>query len=80
MNSLDYQRLALLGEKVRNNTASGVEAEEYMTLLYRNGSITDQQYKDFRAGRNTDEIVKAAVAVGAVLLIGYLLDQMFSKR
>lgn len=80
MNSLEYQRLALLGEKVRNKTASGPETEEYMTLLYRNGNITEQQYKDYRSGRNSDEILKAAVAVGAVLLIGYLLDQMFSKR
>jgi hypothetical protein len=80
MNSLDYQRLALLGEKVRNNTATDSETDEYMTLLYRNGSITHQQYMDFRSGRNSDAIVKAAVAVGAVLLIGYLLDQIFAKR
>lgn len=80
MNSLNYQRLALLGERVRNNSASGPEKDEYMTLLYRNGSITEQQYTDFRAGRNTEEIMKAAVAVGAVLLIGYLIDQLFSSR
>lgn len=80
MNGLDYQRLADLANKVRNNTASPAERDAYMVLLYRNGSITEQQLTDFRAGRNTEEIVKAAVAVGAVLLIGYLIGELFSKR
>ena len=80
MNGLDYQRLAQLGEKVREHTASGPERDEYMSLLYRNGSLTEQQWLDYHSGKNTDDIVKAAVTVGAVILIGYLIDQMFSKR
>lgn len=79
MNGLDYQRLALLGDKVRGGTASKPEKDEYVELLYRNGSITLQQYNDYRSGRNTEEILNAAVAVGAVLLIGYLIKELFSK-
>ncbi|MBL8002306.1 MAG: hypothetical protein JNL05_10125 [Flavobacteriales bacterium] len=79
MSSLDYQRLALLGNKVRGGSATKPEKDEYMELLYRNGSVTKQQISDYRAGRNTEEILNAAVAVGAVLLIGYLIKQLFSK-
>lgn len=79
MNGLDYQRLADLGNKVRDNGASAAERDEYMDLLYRNGSITSQQWQDYRNGKNVDEILKAAVAVGAVLLIGYLIQAMFEK-
>lgn len=79
MNELDYQRLAELGNKVRDNTALPHERDAYMDLLYRNGSITWQQWQDYRGGKNVDEIMKAAVSVGAVLLIGYLLSQLFKR-
>lgn len=79
MNELDYQRLAELGEKVRDSTATEPERDQYMTLLHRNGSITTKQLQDYRNGKNVDEIVKAAVAVGAVLLIGYLIQKLFTK-
>lgn len=80
MNGMDYQRLAHLGDKVRGNMASKLEKDEYMELLFRNGSISQQQYSDYRSGRNVDAIVNAALAVGAVLLIGYLLKELFSDR
>ncbi|WKZ64801.1 MAG: hypothetical protein QY325_08465 [Flavobacteriales bacterium] len=79
MNQLDYMRLATLGEKVRAGSATNQERDEYMELLYRNGSITRQQYNDYRAGRNADEILNAALAVGAIILIGHLLKAIFSK-
>lgn len=80
MNGLDYQRLALLGDKVRSGLASVTEKDEYMSLLYRNGSITSQQYNDYKSGQNKDDILNAALAVGAVLLIGYLIKELFSSK
>ncbi len=77
MSALDYQRLAVLGDKVRQGHASKEEKDEYMLLLYRNGSITNQQYNDYIAGKNAEAILNAAMAVGAVLLIGYLLKALF---
>lgn len=79
MSGIDYQRLAFLGDKVRGSTASKPEKDEYMRLLYLNGSITEQQYKDYVAGRNSDEILQAALAVGAVLLIGFLISELFKR-
>jgi len=77
MNGQDYQRLALLGDKLRSGTASNSERDEYMYLMLLNGSITQQQHNDYKAGRNSDEILNAAMAIGAVLLIGYLLKSLF---
>ena len=54
-----------------------------MLILYRNGKITQQQYNEYLANgnkSNTDEIVNAALAVGAVLLIGYLISEMFKGK
>lgn len=76
---MDYQRLATLGDKVRAGTATKQERDTYMELLYVNGNITQQQYNDYRAGRNADEILNAALSVGAIILIGYLLKAVFSK-
>ncbi|MCB0815355.1 MAG: hypothetical protein KDB87_19600 [Flavobacteriales bacterium] len=70
--------MAELGERVRSGLAAPAERDEYMTLLYQNGSITPQQYRDYQSGRNADAIVNAALAVGAVLLIGYLIKAAFS--
>ena len=51
-----------------------------MELNYRNASITQQQYNDYRAGRNADELLNAALAVGFLLLLGYLLKELISTR
>lgn len=79
MNGLDYQRLAYLGDRMRSTTATKAEKDEYMLLLFRNQSITEVQYKDYVAGRNSEEILNAALAVGAVVLIGFLLEKLFSR-
>ncbi len=80
MNGIDYNRLSYLGERVRAGIASPVERDEYMYMLYRNGNLSEQQYKSYTSGGPVDEIVKAALAVGAVLLIGYLLTNLFDRR
>lgn len=81
--SIDYGRLTYLGEKLRAGDATKQEKDEYMLMLFRNGSITKKQYNDYLANgnnTNTDEIVDAALAVGAVLLIGYLIKELFKGK
>lgn len=63
--------------KLRSGTARKAEKDEFMFMLYQNGSINEKQYKDYKANRNIDEIVNATLAVGIVLLIGYLLSELF---
>lgn len=82
-NHIDFGRLSYLGDKLKSGLASNQEKDEYMLILYKNGNITQKQYNDYLANRNkesTDEIVNAALAVGAVLLIGYLISEMFKSE
>jgi hypothetical protein len=82
-NHIDFGRLSYLGDRLKTGLASKQEKDEYMLILYKNGSITQKQYNDYLANgnkANTDEIVNAALAVGAVLLIGYLISEMFKGK
>ncbi len=80
---INYERLSFLGDKVKAGTATKVEKDEFMLMLYHNGSITQKQYDEYLINgnkTNTDEIVNAALAIGAVLLIGYLIKEMFKSN
>lgn len=82
-NILDFQRLSYLGDRLRAGIATKQEKDEYMLILYKNDSITPIQYNDYLANgnkANTEEIVNAALAVGAILLIGYLIGELFKGK
>lgn len=82
-NILDFQKLSYLGDRLRTGLATKQEKDEYMLILYKNGNITQKQYDEYLANGskiNTDEIVEAALAVGAVLLIGYLIKEIFKGK
>ncbi|NVO08487.1 MAG: hypothetical protein HXX16_00865 [Bacteroidales bacterium] len=78
-NSIDYNRLMALNQKVKNSSASNAERDELMSLLYRNNSITKKQYDDYIAGRNIDEILKTSLVIAGIVLLGYLLSKLVSK-
>ncbi|MBK9258127.1 MAG: restriction endonuclease subunit S [Saprospiraceae bacterium] len=76
-NLLDFQRLSYLGDRLRAGLATKQEKDEYMLILYRNGKISQNQYNEYLANgnkSNTDEIVNAALAVGA------FTNWIFNKR
>lgn len=77
---LNYMRLSFLGDKVKAGKATKTEKDEFMLMLLKNGSLTTKQYDDYIANRNTDDIVNAALAIGAVVLIGYLLNELFTGK
>ncbi len=76
---IDYQRLMTLNQKVKTNVASKVERDEYMLLLFENNSITKNQFDDYKAGRNNEELFDTAITIGGIVLLGYLLGKVFSK-
>jgi hypothetical protein len=84
MNShIDYNRLSYLGDKLKAGLATKQERDEYMLILFQNGNITQQQYNNYLSAKNkeeSEEIVNAALAVGAVLLIGYLISELFKGK
>lgn len=80
---INYQRLSFLGDKVKEGTATKAERDEFMLMLYQADKITSEQYNEYiKNGNNsnTEEIVNAALAVGAVVLIGYLLSELFDRK
>jgi hypothetical protein len=82
-NNLDFGRLSYLGDRLKTGLATKQEKDEYMLILFKNGNITQKQYNEYLAnGNNTnnDEIVEVALAVGAVLLIGYLIKEIFNGK
>ena len=79
-NNIDYSRLSYLCDRMRLGIATKEEKDEYMLTLYQNGKISEVQYNSYIANRNSTEIVNAALSVGAVLLIGYVLSQIFKGR
>ena len=76
MNNNEYNRLLELKELIDHNQASSQDKKEYMTILYRNGNITRQQYDAFLSNQNSDEIVKAALTIGGVLLATWLIAKL----
>lgn len=81
MNSIiNYTRLSYLGDRVKAGIASKQEKDEFMLMLFQNRSITKKQYEDYIGNRNSEDVVNAALSIGAVVLIGYLLKEMFSRK
>lgn len=71
----DIKRLFDLNQKVNNGTASNAEKDAYMQMLHQQGSITDKQYNDYIQGRNVDSLISAALIIGGIFLLGYLLTR-----
>lgn len=76
---IDYKRLEYLNRKVKNKTASTSERDEYMLLLYQNKSITKSQYDKYLADKSSDSVLGAAITIGGILLLGYIIDKLTSK-
>jgi hypothetical protein len=71
----NIQRLTDLYLKVANNSATNMEKEELMRLLLENGSITEKQFNDFIMGRNAEKLLKMALFVAGIILLGRLLQK-----
>ena len=73
--NINYQRLLSLSQKVKTGQANKAEKDEYMELLYQNNSITAKQYNDYKSGRNVEDVLGAALVIGGIVLLGYLLGK-----
>ena len=72
-------RLWELDQKIEQNAASDKEKEEFMFILYLNGSITKQQYENYIHGKSTDDIFKAALTIGAIVLFGFVISKILKS-
>lgn len=76
---IDYDRLRYLNGKVKNSSASIAEKDEYMTLLYRNNSITKNQYEKYLKDKNSGNLIDTAITIGGIILLGYIIDKLTSN-
>lgn len=74
-NQINVSRLTDLGYKVKSNTATQAEKDEYMLILYQNGSITKEQYDNYRSNQNTEGLIKLALGIGAAILLAHFLSR-----
>lgn len=78
-NNLDYNRFIELNQKIKNNTATGSEKDEYMLALYNNGNITKAQYDKYLSDKSSNDVINAGLAIGGILLVAYLVSKLFEK-
>lgn len=75
---MEANRLLELNLKVKNGRASKMEKDEYMQELFARNSITKKQYSDYKQGRNSEDILDAALAIGGIVLLGYLIGELLN--
>ncbi|CAA0211415.1 conserved hypothetical protein [Tenacibaculum maritimum] len=80
MKNIDYDRLLELKRLIKNGNASKKDKKEYMTLLYKNGNITNEQYEKFLGEKSDNDVINAALTIGGVLLATWLLTKLFNKE
>lgn len=74
--NLDYDRLLHLKRLIDNNQATISDKNEYMKILLQNGSITQNQYNSYMKNQNSEEIVRAALTIGGVILAAWLISKL----
>ncbi len=79
--NINYPRFLELNEKIKSNTATQVEKNEYMEILYKNGDISKNQYDEFKKQNNTSsDLLEAGMTIGGLILVSYLLSKLFEKN
>ena len=73
---MDYQRLSTLSQKIQNGAASKTEKDDYMWMIYQNGSLNKYQFDNYKNDRNVSEVLNAGLTIGAILLLGALLKKV----
>lgn len=73
---INAQKLSILSQKIHSGTSTKAEKDDYMWMLYQNGSITKNQYEDYNSEKNSKEILNAGLTIGAIILLGFLLKRL----
>ncbi len=77
MKNDDFTHLLELKRLIDSNKASTQQKKEYIEILYRNGNITKEQYEAYLNNQNADEIINAALTIGGVILVAWLISKLF---
>lgn len=63
MADIDFHRMNELKNLIGKNQATDGQKKEYMKMLLDNGNIKKEQYESFIKNENSDDILKAGLAI-----------------
>lgn len=73
LSEVELQRVFDLKTKNRKKGLDGNEKDELMSLLYKAGQVSENDYQEYKSGRNIDQILRyALIAAGLFLLVSAL--------
>lgn len=73
---INTQKLSTLSQKIQSGISTKSEKDDYMWMLYQNGSITKTQYDNYSNEKNANEVLNAGLAIGAIILFGLLMKKV----
>ena len=80
MENKEYNRLLQLKNLIDENTATKDQKKEYMSILLKNGNITQDQYNKFLNDQNPDDVFRAALTIGGFMLAVWLLSKLTTSK
>ena len=73
------KELARLIEKIKSGEASKQEKDDYIEILYKNDKLTKREYNDYFQGYRVDEVLRTALIIGGIILLGVLISESLKK-
>ncbi len=74
---INPQRLSELTQKIQKGMATQTEKDDYMWMLFQNGSITKKQFDGYMGNNDTSsDLLNAGLTIGAIILLGLLIKKI----
>ncbi|MFP2995112.1 hypothetical protein ABN763_04345 [Spongiivirga sp. MCCC 1A20706] len=76
------RRIKFLLYKIKNDTATKEERNEYLDLLFQGGYINKLEFDKYKKELNGEKsaIGEALVGIGLAVLVGTLIAKLFEKE
>ncbi len=77
---VNLQRLSELTQKIHSGLGTKAEKDEFMMLIYKNGSITQARYNDYLKGKNQQQLLNAGLGIAALIFLGRSANRAASSK
>ena len=76
------RRIKFLLYKIKNETTTKTERNEYVDLLLQGGYINQTEYEKYKKDLNSEEstIGEALIGIGLAVLVGALIAKLFKSE
>ncbi len=73
---MNLDRLNELNKKIATRKATPEEELELVRLLSESGNLDEKYYNEYKAGQYKDDILKAAIMISHMVILGEMLDKL----